>query len=298
MNLVNIQRLRVFVEVAKTLSFSRAAERLLLGQPAVSRYVKELEEAIGTRLFDRVGHRVVLTEAGYALLHHSKRVVESVDEMDSAMQSLGDEIGGHLRVGISTVWEYLLPGLVEQFRTVHPKVFLTISVAAPSEVVNLVSENQVHLGFIGDSPEAKGFDVLAVARDELVIIAAPGNELGQKVIRPGEVKTVLPFVHTLAGGSTSRYLSDLGLETVTVAELWSFESVKRGVRSGLGLGMISKHAVREELARGELVQLRFDAPPCERTLYAVRNPARRVSKTQEAFLDYVIRSLGTDLPTP
>lgn len=296
MDLSNVHRLRVFAEAAQTLSFVRAAERLRVSQPAVSRQIREIEEIIGVPLFDRIGHGVALTEAGEALLHYAQAVSQMVEEMETVMDRMGKSVAGHLKLAASPIWEYLLPDLIVGFKRAHPDAILALSVAATKQVTELVERNEVQVGFIGHVPEADDLEIIRIMDEEPVIIAAPGHELAQgHCLRPEEVKGTLHFVHRLGnpygGQPGSGYLGSLGLRGVAIMELESFEAIKRAVRSGIGVGMVPKHAVADELRRGDLVQVALATSPRKWPLHAVRNRARPLSRLQEAFLTFVVQAL-------
>ena len=296
MDLSNVNRLRVFVKVAEVLSFTRAAEELFVTQPAISRAIKELEEAIGAPLFDRIGHGVALTEAGHSLLRYARRVTSLVAEMEAAMEGVSEEVSGDLKLGANTVWEYLLPQVMGDFKKAHAKVYVSMTVASIVQVMTMVRENRVHLGFSVETPQDPELEVVPVLEEELIIVAAPGHPLAaHRTLHASDVQGPLPFVHALTWSGSAHpsrdYLEALGFRPVTVIELDTYESIKRAVRSGIGLGMVSKIAVLEELASGDLVELSLEAPPRKRALIALRNRGRPVSAAQKAFLAHVIAAL-------
>ena len=292
MPLANIERLNCFVEVADTLSFSRAAQNLHLSQPAVSRYIKELERATGTRLFDRVGRKVALTETGALLLERARKVKQSVEELEADAEGLSGRMAGQLQLGGSTVWEYLLPRVIGSFTSAHPGIRIMLAVANTGEIIDWLDQSRIHLGFVGDAPGGRSLDATPIAEDRLVIVAPAQHPLAKRrKVRPADLSG-FAYVQREANSATARiaarYLAELGVVPQTTLELGSHEAVKSGVRAGLGLGIISRYAIAEEVALGSLVEIRLDAPPCLRPLYVLRNPARAYSAPQKAFIAHVL----------
>ena len=290
----NLNHLVAFVHVAQARSFSGAAPRLSLTQPALSRQVKELERAVGARLFDRTRYGVAPTEAGYALLRLAEKVLESVQELETAVLGMAGDLGGLLRIGGSTVWEYLLPGLLGGVQTAHPRVTVDLVIGNSRQVMGLLLEDEVHLAFIGEDPVDKRLEAIFVVEDELVIIAPPGHELASGGPVPPQRLADVPFVHREADSATAKiastYLEGCGARPHAVMELGSHEAIKAAVRAGLGLGMISRYAVQQELASGTLTQVVLNVAPCIRPLYAVRNRTRPLSPVQRAFIGHAVEA--------
>ena len=290
----NLNYLVAFVHVAQARSFSGAAPRLSLTQPALSRQVKELERAVGARLFDRTRYGVAPTEAGYALLRLAEKVLESVQELETAVLGMAGDLGGLLRIGGSTVWEYLLPGLLGGFQIAHPRVTVDLVIGNSRQVMGLLLEDEVHLAFIGEDPVDKRLEAIFVVGDELVIIAPPGHELasGGPVPPSGWRKCRLCIGRLIRRPRRSppRTWRECGARPHAVMELGSHEAIKAAVRAGLGLGMISRCAVQQELASGTLTQVVLNIAPCIRPLYAVRNRTRPLSPVQRAFIGHAVEA--------
>ena len=291
----NLHRLSVFVAVAESASFSKAARRLRVSQPAVSRQIKDLESAVGAPLFDRTGRRVALTEAGSKLLWHAKLVRESVEAMEMDMESIDGGLSGLLQLGASTVWEYQLPGIMGAFSQDHSRLTLSLAIGNSRHIVERLLERDIHLGFVGDEPHIPKIEATSMGKDELVIVAPAAHPLARKsLVAPSALRGV-PFVHREADSATAqisrRYLDGMGIKTQTVMEMGSHEAVKLAVQTGVGLGMLSKFAVQQELRSGALRQVRLRAPPCTRPLYWLRNTTRPFSVVQQAFVRYVTHAL-------
>jgi DNA-binding transcriptional LysR family regulator len=168
-----LRQLRTFLAVAEYRSFSIAAERLFVTQPAVSKQIQELENRLGARLFER-GRRLGLTEAACALMKHAQRVQGLIEALHSALEEVGNVKTGRLELGGSTVWEYILPPLMGEFRCQHPEVAMGLWVSNTDQIAALVAEREVHLGFVGSRTSDKSLEAIAIAEDEFMVIAPLG----------------------------------------------------------------------------------------------------------------------------
>lgn len=299
----NIYRLTVFVRVAETLNVSEAARQLCVAEPAVSRYVKELESATGVRLFDRMGRGVALTEAGLRLQDHARAVIAAAEQWREAVDSVRDTDAGDLRLAASAGWTRILLRAMEESTKARPEVAVRLAAAPYKGVLDLVAQNEVHLGFVNSAPGGTKFEVLRMGSDQVLLVAARDHPLVCSRPTPSDADQVLPLVHNADDKSIPEdalhYLNSFGLKTKTMVELASAELVKEAILAGLGVGLQLKSNIAMELARGELVPVFSDAPPCIVTLCAIRNPRRPLTSVQKAFLEKVSYVLAkSELPAP
>jgi DNA-binding transcriptional LysR family regulator len=295
-----LRQLRTFLAVADNRSFSVAAERLFVTQPAVSKHIKELEERLGAPLFDR-GGRLSLTVAGYALLERAQQARGLMEALELVLEEAGDARGGHLELGASSVWEYILPPLMGQFQSQYPEVSMGLKVSNSEQIAALVSGREVHLGFVGARTDDKSLEAIAVAEDELLVIAPPGHPLaGGCAVSPGSLHRQV-FIQRDRDSATAQlskqYFRELGVDPHVVMELGSDEAVKATVQQGYGLAMVSAFSVSQEVLSGTLGVVVLNAPPCVRRLYAIKDATRKPSKIQELFLLHVSDSCARRLPT-
>jgi DNA-binding transcriptional LysR family regulator len=295
-----LRQFQAFLAVAENRSFSLAAERLFVTQPAVSKQIKDLEKRLGVRLFER-GRRLGLTEAGYALMQHAQQAQGLIEALELALEEVGDARRGHLELGASTVWEYILPPLMGEFQSQHPEVDMGLRVSNSDQITALVSEREVHLGFVGARTSDKSLEAIAIAEDELMVIAPPGHPLaGGGAVSPGSLHHQ-DFIQRARESATAQqskqYFKELGVELYVVMELGSDEAVKAAVQQGHGLAMISAYSVSHEVLSGTLEAIVLNAPRCMRRLYAIKDATRKPSKIQELFLFFVSDSCAKSLPT-
>lgn len=289
-DLANLYRLKVFVEVADLQSFSQAARRLFLSQPAVSRHIKELETALGLPVFERRGReRLNLTEAGQAVYRHAKGIMGSVEELRAEASGLAGHIGGLIRVGGSNAWEPLLPGLMAEFQQRHPEVGSRISFGDSERIAGLLLQGQIGLGFVTLAPRDARIEVVPLGESEIVLVVRPDHRLAGRVsIEPQEIADE-PFVAQLSLASTTgnRFLAQHGVIPREVMEVDSLEGVKNAVESGLGVALMSKLGTLREVDAGLLAALHFVTTPPRVSLLAIRMRAKFTSPTHQALLEHV-----------
>jgi DNA-binding transcriptional LysR family regulator len=266
---LNLHRLRVFHAVARRESYSRAAEDLRISQPAVSKHVLDLEEELETRLFHRLGRRIVLTEAGRLMADYAQRIFLLADEARRALEELHGLERGALRLGASsTPGNYLLPKALAAFRTRHPRLELSLDILASREVVERVIRQELDLGFVG-ATFAADLHVQPYVEDELVLVLRPGHPLAtlRSILREALEKETF-ILRDVASGTrrvAEEELKARGITVRRVLELRSVEAIKQAVAEGLGVSFISRFAVALEVRHKVLAiaadrSLRFPRP--------------------------------------
>lgn len=271
------RRLQVFHIVAGVLSFTRAAEILHMTQPAVTHQVRQLEEELNARLFDRSNNRISLTIAGEQVLEYAERIIALYGEMGESVKALTGDRAGLITLGASTtIAEYMLPGLLGEFRQHFPDVQIRLRVANTDAIVGLVADNSIDLGVVEGEVENQLLRVERCQEDELQLMLPVGHSLAdQEKIDPLSL-TAFPFIHREDGSGTrrvvERYLSDNGVDEHALNrpfELGSTEAIKGAVQAGMGITIVSRATVSRELALGQLVARPLN-PPLLRPFYFVR----------------------------
>ncbi|MBI2859615.1 MAG: LysR family transcriptional regulator [Chloroflexi bacterium] len=279
--------------VAEVLSFTKAAERMRVSQPAISRVIRDLEQSLGVPLFDRSQRRVMLTEPGRVFLRYARALVDTCDDAEAATASVATEVGGRLNLGVGQLWEYIVPQCLGPFHRQYPNVTFALAPGNTYEIIGLLDRGEISLGFVHRDLGRKDLEFLPMCQHDYVVIAPKNHPLGRRSPISPNMLDGVPFVRMSQGISDPspnpvlEYWQSLGVKPKHVFSMGSIESVKCAVRSGLGLAFISELIVRDDLRRRVLSQVRLDVPPLRRTLYAVRNRSRFCSPTQRAFLTYV-----------
>jgi DNA-binding transcriptional LysR family regulator len=288
---MTLRQLEVFLAVARARSFRRAAEALHTSQPALSQHVRELEQELSTRLLDRLGRGLALTDAGRLLEEHAYRVFAT---LTSAREAIGELQGlkrGSLLVGASTTpGIYVLPGVVGVFRQRYPGIDLSLRIANSRLIEERVRTNELDLGVVGGHGLGPSEECLAAGLvDELVLVVAPTHRWARR-------REVAP--DQLAGepllmreeGSATRRVTERALQQARVAyrpamELDHTEAIKQAVIAGLGVAFVSMHAVHGEVAAGRLRALRLRGLRIQRHFHVIHNEARLLPASARAFLE-------------
>ena len=286
------RRLQVFHAVAKHLSFTKAAESLFMTQPAVTFQVRQLEEQFNTRLFDRAQGRITLTPAGMVAFQDAEKILGLSAELEARLKELSGHESGPLLIGASTtIAEYLLPGIVGEFRRLHPGIVPRLFVANSEQVQERVAERSLDIGFIEGDSHLPTLASEVCCEDELQVMCAPGHPLaGLAVVEPRALAE---------HGSGTRdvvdhYLRKQGIAADAlnvVMEASSPEALKGLVATGVGFTIMSRATVAKEVRLGELVPVPL-APRLIRNLSLVFPKERIHSRTVNAFTAFARERLA------
>lgn len=252
-------RLRVFRAVAHHLNFSRAAEELLLTQPAVTQQIRALEDEIGSPLFDRGGGRISLTPGGAALLPFADRVKELDEEALSAVANACGEHAGELALGASqTIAQYLLPTMIASFVRSNPRVRVTARSGNSDAMLEALVRRDVHLALIEGPEQRRDVHIEPFMEDHLVLVVPAGHEWAEQAVGVGDLQKAPLLMREYGSGSrrvVEQALTNAGLKIKDLnvrMELDSTEGLLSAVEAGLGVTFVSRWAVRNQLALGSL----------------------------------------------
>jgi DNA-binding transcriptional LysR family regulator len=287
---MNLNHLAIFHAVAQTGSMTLGAERLDISQPAVSKQVQELERFLRVRLFDRIGRRVYLSQAGELLADYASRLFALAQEAEQAMADVRAVGRGQLTIGASTtIGTYLLPGVVAEFWRRHPGIELLVRIENTEEVHRRLAARELDVALTEGFVEEEELDAEVFHRDELVVIASPSHRLAGRSRVSVSALREEPFILREPGSGTraveERALTRLKLPVQVVMALGSTEAIKRVVAEGVGLAIVSRLTVRTECAAGTLAVLPVAELHMPRPLHLVRRTGRRDGPALLAFCD-------------
>jgi DNA-binding transcriptional LysR family regulator len=297
--MMTLAQLRTFCTVARLNSFSRAAEKLHLTQPAVSAQVVALEDHLKVKLFDRVGKKISLSESGRVVLEAAEAILDRVAALDSELADLRELKTGRVAIGASqVVGGYLLPELLAHFRSQFPGIRLDVRVEPAKRIIEMLVEGEAYIGLIeeGSPIRDERIAVKPVLRDELVLIVPANHVFAQmKSVPPASLRQmpfVLPRRDSASSESLMEQLSAAGISPDSVMELGNIGAVKRAVEAGLGISIVSRLAVAHELEDGRLRTVRLRGLKLERQISMCWHHGRPFSKATEAFIGVVNRDVG------
>lgn len=246
---LKLDQLRTFSEVIARGSFSAAADRLQLSQPAVSLQVRELEKRIGVRLIERVGKRATPTAAGIELLDHARKIEEAVSATLDGMAAHASGALGRVRIGTgATACIYLLPPILRDLRQRFPTLEITVRTGNTADMLKALEENRLDLGLVTLPAPGRMFAVTPLLEDAFVAVAAADGEPLPRTVTPA-VLAKRPLVLYEAGGNTRRvvdeWLARAGIALNPVMDLGNVEAIKELVGAGLGCAVLPEIAVRD-----------------------------------------------------
>ena len=292
---MTFHQLRVFLAVARHGSYSRAAEELLLTQPAVSAQVRELERALDATFFERVGRTIVLTEAGKELLAYAERICALIDEARLAMEELDGLKRGRIAVAaVSTAGAYVLPLLLGEFQKRYPGISMNLEVTNRALVRDRLLHNEVDLVVMGRPPEEAPHVAEPFLSDELVVVAAPSHPLARVKRIPVDRLAREVFIAREVGSGTrlnaDEFFRQQGVKLRVGLELGDNSAVKEAVAAGLGIALLSRHVLRMELALKRLVVLDVQGLPLRRQWFVVHREDKHLSRAAIAFKAFLLTS--------
>lgn len=292
-----LRQLVIFQAVAENLSFTRAAETLHLSQPAVSMQIRQLEDQVELPLFEQLGRKVYLTEAGRELYDYSRRITDQLRELEEVLNALKGVTAGSLRVSVATTANEFSARMLAGFGQQHPGSALSLDVTNRAMLIHQLNANECDLVIMGRPPD--GLDVVArpFLENPLVVIAAPTHPLaGNTEIALTQLASE-PFVLREPGsgtrGAMERVFAAQGIAINRRMELGNNEAVKQVVSAGLGLAVVSAHTVVQELETGRLVILQAEDFPILREWYLVHRRGKRLSPVAQAFCEFVLKNAET-----
>ena len=286
---MTLEQLRIFVAVAQREHVTRAAADLNLTQSAVSAAITALEARHATQLFDRIGRRIALTQAGHLFLIEARAVLARAAVAESALADLAGLKRGALALAASqTVGNYWLPPLMGRFRAAYPGVTLSLTIGNTETVAAMVQDGAADLGFVEGGVDGAALEVTVVAEDELLLVARPTTKAAKKLLRADELRAMRWVVRERGSGTraileTALAAHGLAVSDLDVAlELPSNEAVQSAVEAGAGATALSRLVVQDAIAAGALTVLNFRLP--KRAFSALRHKDRTPSQAERALV--------------
>jgi DNA-binding transcriptional LysR family regulator len=287
---VNLNQLWIFYHVAKHRSFSLAAEALFLTQPSVSTQVKLLENTYKIRLFERFGKKIELTDHGQILYGYAEKIFNLVSEADGVINDMIGMERGTIRISAGlTIGTYYLPPLLERFKRKFPNIDIQMKVVNSQEVIENTLSFKSDLGFIGSTTHYdERLVVSPFMEEEFVLIVSPRHEFGRLKTIPFSRLNGQPFL-LREQGSSSRQLIEDELKRVKVSvkvtmELGSNEAIKRCVEADLGISMISRNVIGQELKAGRLNMVALSNRKVTRKSFIIFHKDKYLSSVLRSFL--------------
>lgn len=289
---VTLRQLEVFAAVASHESFTRAAETLHLSQPGVSMQIKQLENSIGLPLFEHVGKKIFLTDAGREMFNYSQGIAHLLGEAEDVLEELKGVQSGKLAISVATTASHFTTRLLAAFSQRYEGVTISLDITNRESLRHQLENNEPDLVIMGQPPEGLDVESETFMENPLVMIAPANHELaGEKNIPLAKFENE-HFVVRESGsgtrGAIQRSFDEHGVTFHTGIEMTSNEAIKQAVEAGLGLGIVSIHTLELELETGRLVILDVEDFPIMRHWHIVQRSGKRLSPVAQEFKRFIL----------
>jgi len=289
------RQLQIFLAVAERLSVTEAARALHLAQPSVSTQLAKLEQALGLDLFEQLGKRLYLTDAGREVQAGAREIFDALDRLEMRLAQLNGLTTGQLKLGAVTTAKYLVPRLLGPFCRQYPQVEVELNIANRSEVIRRLEDNRDDLYVFSQPPQHLDLESVPLADNPLVVIAPAGHRFTGQRIRWEQLATE-PFLSREPGSGTrlaiEEHFARFGWLLKPQMTIESNEAIKESVAAGLGIAILSRHTLIHT-APGNLVELDVEGFPIPNRWYLVRWRTKSPSPAAQAFARFAETPLST-----
>lgn len=288
--MLDVHALQVFQAVADKLSFTRAAEAMLLTQSAVSHQIAKMERELGVTLLNRDGRTISLTPGGRALLDQSRHVLRSISDLAAAVRTASSPDQGRLRIGASaTACQYLIPDTLREFRECFPQYSLAITPGDSPAVAQSIADETIDLGILILADPRTKLQTFSLFSDELGLVLNPLHALAKAPkVRPKDLDGHRLVLYNRASATcklVERHWARLRVPIIDPIELGSIEAIKELVKLGLGIAVLARWVIEPQLADGSLVWRALPGTRIVRNWVAATQPNRTLSLAEKTFVE-------------
>jgi DNA-binding transcriptional LysR family regulator len=291
--LMDIHQLRVFVSVFKNRSFSKASQELHLTQPTISDHIKSLENEFDCKLFDRLGRTIIPTKEAEVLYSHALEIIEKANTLNDLIGQSKKDMKGELIVGASTIpGTYLLPSIIAAFQRKHPSVSFQILISDSKGIVDRISKHELLLGIVGAKLGNEHVNYVPFVEDELIVVSSPSLVKNNKMTLKELIK--FPLVLREEGSGTRRETEKIlesrgvSLEDINITGIFgSTDAIKQAVKAGLGVSILSRLSVKDELKHNILKEIELTDIQMKRKFYIITHKKRTLPLLHTIFVEHI-----------
>lgn len=288
--------LKVFLTVATERSFSRAGEKLLRTQPAISIAIQRLENDLKEKLIDRSGRELLLTDAGRVVLEYARRFQNMESDLENALRELRDNYAGRLSIGANESTSLYLIQHIEQYRRMFPKVKIQMRRVESSKIPSQLLDGELELGVISYDPNDTHLSSTVVYTDRLALVISPHHRFaGREEVSISELDMETFIAHNALSPNRDAVLREFQRYKVPLnmdVEMPTIETIGRLVQHNEGVAFVPRMCVDQEINSGLLLEIRVKELNFERKIRLVYPARRALSHAAKAFLDLVKRASG------
>ena len=288
---MELHTLQVFLAVATERSFSRAAEKLLRTQPAVSLALQRLESELGEKLIDRTGKDLILTDAGRTVLDYARRFQSLQLEMDNSLAELRDKGAGRLAIGANESTTLYLLRNIARYRELYPTVKVQVRRSLSSKIPDELIDGNLELGVISYDPADERIRGKIIYTDSLSLIVSPRHRLaGKKTIQISELASEIFIAHNVMSPYRDLVLREFQTHKVPLnswVEMPTIETIRKLVQADMGVAFLPRMCVEQEIEQKLVCEIKVKELHVERKIRLVYPTRRALSHAAKAFLDVV-----------
>ncbi|MCG6136018.1 MAG: LysR substrate-binding domain-containing protein [Nostoc sp. LLA-1] len=290
MNQATLHQLKVFEAAARHSSFTRAAEELFLTQPTVSMQIKQLTKSVGLPLFEQVGKRLFLTEAGRELFATCRQIFETIAQFEMTVADLKGLKQGQLRLAVITTAKYFVPRLLGPFCQLYPGIEISLQVTNHERILERMVNNMDDLYIMSQVPEHLDINYEPFLDNPLVVFAPVNHPLAKEKNIPIQRLTNEPFIMREPGSGTRRSVQQLldehGVKVKVKLELGSNEAIKQAIAGGLGISILSRHTLMPDSSEFSILDVEHF--PIKRTWFMVHPAGKQLSIVARTYYTYLL----------
>ena len=291
---MDIHQLKIFASVFRNKSFSRASDELHLTQPTISDHIRTLEDELDCKLFDRLGRTIIPTKEAEVLYSHAMEIIEKTIILKESIGQTKKEIKGELIIGASTIpGTYLMPHIMAKFQKRYPSVSFQILVSDSRDIVEKVSRHELLMGAVGAKTTNTQINYTPFMDDELIVVSSPSLIKKEDMTIRELIK--FPIILREEGSGTrketEKILEGKGIsfENIKVAGIFgSTDAVKQAVKAGLGVSILSRFSVTDELKYKILKEIKLIDIQMKRKFYIVTHKKRTLPRAYKMFLEHIM----------
>ncbi|MDP5338105.1 MAG: LysR substrate-binding domain-containing protein [Nodularia sp. (in: cyanobacteria)] len=292
MNQATLHQLKVFEAAARHSSFTRAAEELFLTQPTVSMQIKQLTKSVGLPLFEQVGKRLFLTEAGRELFATCRQIFETIAQFEMTVADLKGLKQGQLRLAVITTAKYFVPRLLGPFCQLYPGIEISLQVTNHERILERMVNNMDDLYIMSQVPESLDVSYEPFLDNPLVMFAPVNHPLAKEKNIPIERLTNEPFIMREPGSGTRRAVQQLfdqhGVKVKVKLELGSNEAIKQAIAGGLGISVLSRHTLMPDSSEFSILDVEHF--PIKRTWFLGYPSGKQLSIVARTYYEYLLEA--------
>ncbi|MBE9056186.1 LysR family transcriptional regulator [Sphaerospermopsis sp. LEGE 08334] len=292
MNQATLHQLKVFEAAARHGSFTRAAEELFLTQPTVSMQIKQLTKSVGLPLFEQVGKRLFLTEAGHELFATCRQIFDTIAQFEMTVANLKGLKQGQLRLGVITTAKYIIPRLLGPFCQQYPGIDISLQVTNHEGILDRMIANLDDLYIMSQVPDHLDINCQPFLENPLVVFAPAGHPLAKEKNIPLERLGEEPFIMREPGSGTRRAVQSLldehGVKVKVKLELGSNEAIKQAIVGGLGISVLSRHTLLTDAHEFSILDVQHF--PIKRTWYIAYPAGKQLSIVARTYYEYLLEA--------